>query len=523
MELLKKNIHLYRQTKRAVRQTTLEEDINVPDTKQDVGMIIQNKERVVIEQTRTESGQVIFEGYLELAVLYIADTAEKQVQHLETKVRFQEFAAVDGVEPGDAVWVKCEVEDLAVTLINSRKLSMRGILTFQTGADEIYDMAVAVGQQSGLEVCEKTKSLELMQLEIQKKDILRIKEEMTVNSNKPNIQELLWQNVQLRNSEVRVLDGNLQVSGELFVFLLYTGDDENGTTQWMEAVLPVKGQVDCQGALSTMVPDIGVSLSQLELTARPDADGEERLIHLEGMLDLDIKLYRNENVMILEDLFSPEKELIPTAAEESYESLVMRNASRCRAAGKIKKAGNRPRILQVCHSSGTVKVDELTITEKGVRVEGALLLSILYISADDTQPFALMEGSLPFSHLAEVPGIDKACRCSLDAGIEQLSTTMADSEEIEVKAAISLKLFVVKENSQRCISAVEEAAVDEKKLASLPGIVGYLVQPGDTLWDIAREYYTTPERLMRLNQLETESLRPGDCLLVVKTVAQAGK
>ncbi len=160
---------VYRQTKRAVRQTTLEEDINVPDTKQDVGMIIQNKERVVIEQTRTESGQVIFEGYLELAVLYIADTAEKQVQHLETKVRFQEFAAVDGVEPGDAVWVKCEVEDLAVTLINSRKLSMRGILTFQTGADEIYDMAVAVGQQSGLEVCEKTKSLELMQLEIREK------------------------------------------------------------------------------------------------------------------------------------------------------------------------------------------------------------------------------------------------------------------------------------------------------------------------------------------------------------------
>ncbi len=177
-----------------------------------------------------------------------------------------------------------------------------------------------------------------------------------------------------------MLDGNLQVSGELFVFLLYTGDDENGTTQWMEAVLPVKGQVDCQGALSTMVPDIGVSLSQLELTARPDADGEERLIHLEGMLDLDIKLYRNENVMILEDLFSPEKELIPTAAEESYESLVMRNASRCRAAGKIKKAGNRPRILQVCHSSGTVKVDELTITEKGVRVEGALLFEYLSIS-----------------------------------------------------------------------------------------------------------------------------------------------
>ena len=45
MEILKKNIHMCRQAKRAVSQITLEEDFNVPDAKPDVEQIIQSKDR----------------------------------------------------------------------------------------------------------------------------------------------------------------------------------------------------------------------------------------------------------------------------------------------------------------------------------------------------------------------------------------------------------------------------------------------------------------------------------------------
>lgn len=48
MEVLKKNIHMYRQAKRAVSQITLEEDFNVPDIKPDVEQIIQSKAKTVI-------------------------------------------------------------------------------------------------------------------------------------------------------------------------------------------------------------------------------------------------------------------------------------------------------------------------------------------------------------------------------------------------------------------------------------------------------------------------------------------
>ena len=60
---------------------------------------------------------------------------------------------------------------------------------------------------------------------VQKKDIFRIKEEISLSSNKPNIGEILWDSVQLRSWDVRPGDGVLDIRGELFVFELYAADD----------------------------------------------------------------------------------------------------------------------------------------------------------------------------------------------------------------------------------------------------------------------------------------------------------
>ena len=68
------------------------------------------------------------------------------------------------------------------------------------------------------------------------------------------------------------------------------------------------------------------------------------------------------------------------------------------------------------------------------------------------------------------------------------------------------------------IREIEERELDREKLKSMPGIVGYQVQQGDTLWDIAKKVYTTIENIMELNGLESEEVKPGDGLLLMKKV-----
>ena len=95
---------------------------------------------------------------------------------------------------------------------------------------------------------------------------------------------------------------------------------------------------------------------------------------------------------------------------------------------------------------------------------------------------------------------------------------MIDSDEIEVKIIINLNALVLKGMKTGIIRGIEEKELDREKLSSMPGIVGYQVQPGDTLWDIAKKFYTTIETIVQLNHLEDREIRPRDTLILMKKV-----
>ena len=52
----------------------------------------------------------------------------------------------------------------------------------------------------------------------------------------------------------------------------------------------------------------------------------------------------------------------------------------------------------------------------------------------------------------------------------------------------------------------------------MPGIVGYVVKQGDTLWDIAKRFYTSVEVIKAVNNLTSDEIHPKDTLILVKNV-----
>ena len=60
--------------------------------------------------------------------------------------------------------------------------------------------------------------------------------------------------------------------------------------------------------------------------------------------------------------------------------------------------------------------------------------------------------------------------------------------------------------------------LDLKKIQAMPGITVYMVKPKDTMWDIAKRFYTTVEEVCALNDLTDEKIEPGQPLLLVKKV-----
>jgi LysM repeat protein len=52
-----------------------------------------------------------------------------------------------------------------------------------------------------------------------------------------------------------------------------------------------------------------------------------------------------------------------------------------------------------------------------------------------------------------------------------------------------------------------------------PGMRIHFVQPGETLWELAKENRSTIEEIRKRNELTTEEIVPGQKLLLLKRIA----
>ena len=360
--------------------------------------------------------------------------------------------------------------------------------------------------------------MRLMSLCVHKKDTMRVKDEITLASNKPNIAELLWYTIEVRGLDLRPEEEKIKAKGELSVFALYVGDDEENPLQWLEYTLPFNSEVECSGCGEELIPNMETSIMHQSLEVKPDADGEERLLVVDVVLELDMQLYQEEEHDVILDVYTPLKECVPIGHKEMLESLLVRNFSKCRVNDRIEIKETQGKVLQLCHSQGKVKIDNTRIVENGIQAEGIVHMKILYIVGNDDMPFYSMEAMIPFTHVVEARDISPECTYHLQAELEQLSTNMADSNEIEVKAVVSLNALVIRCQEEMIIDKVEEQPLDMKKIQSMPGILVYMVKPKDTLWDIAKRFYTTVEEIRALNELPDEEIRCGQPLLLVKKV-----
>ncbi|WP_230398347.1 DUF3794 and LysM peptidoglycan-binding domain-containing protein [Novisyntrophococcus fermenticellae] len=518
MELMKKNLHQICRKSDAETQITFDEDFNVPDAKPDVGRMIQKKGEVNLQEVQVSEGHARITGSLDFYLLYVSDGDVRRIYNLDGSLPIDENINLDGLNSGDKICLKWEMEDLSIHLINSRKLNIRALITFYAYVEEIQDIQLPTDLKESEGVSVKKEEIPVLELGVHKKDTMRIKKELTLASNKPNIHTILWQDMQTRALDIRGLDGKVEIKGELFVFCLYSGDDEDHPLQYLEQALPWQQEVDCSGSTTDMIPNIDVTMTQCNMEVVPDADGEERVLQMDVVLELDMKLYKENSCSLLQDVYTPKKKCILTTEPRVLESLLVKNYSKCKVNDRVNVQEPSNKILQICHSEGTVKIDDTKVVQNGIQVDGIIQLRILYIISDDDMPFYSMETAVPFTHMVEAPGISKDCKYHLRSDIEQLSTTMIDSNDIEVKAVLNLNAIVMRERPMAVVSEISEEPLDMEELRSMPGIVCYLVQDGDTLWDIAKRFYTTVDEIRALNELESDRVKPMDSLMLVKKV-----
>lgn len=296
--------------------------------------------------------------------------------------------------------------------------------------------------------------------------------------------------------------------------MLYEGEGEEHPVRSFETTIPFSGVLECHGCREGMLPDIRYRLGQKELTVRPDFDGEERNIGLEMVLDFMMRIYEEEKLEIISDIYGVSNEISTVAHRAELRRLLSRVTGKTKVTDHIHvKVGN---VLQLLHSEGTVALEQQTTVENGILLQGSLNVKIMYITGEDEAPYGCAQAQIPYQYTLEVPDISPEDTEAVHAEVEQLQVTMLDGEEMDVKAVLCFSTVVFQSIPVELISQVSVAPLDTAKLSSLPGMVIYMVKEGDNLWNIGKKYYMPVDTLRSLNGLESDELKPGQKLLIVK-------
>lgn len=515
MNLIKKNIHMNKIKESQIMQITLDDDFNVPDIKPDVEKIIKSSAQVCIDNYKVSGGKLLVEGEMQFTILYISSEDGRLIHCLNGRLAYNDSVNMENADVNDCIKINTTIEDLNVSLVNSRKISIRAVVTFECVAENIYDYetAVDISEEEGEDVQYINEEMTVTQIAVNKKDITRIKEDIVLPSSKQNVMEILYSDISLLGTDTRTTDAGIGIKGSMLVFVMYAG--ENNDVEFVEKEIIFNNTVEVAGCNSDMIDDVRITLASSEVSVKADADGEERILGLDAALSLDIKLYYEEQLSVVADLYGVKKEIHPVVEEGYYDNILLKNNSKLRLTDRIRVDDSMPALMQLCNSTVSVKLDDVSIGEDVINVEGVAMVTLLYVTNEDRMPVSSFEGMIPFTHSIEAKGINKDSVFCVRPGLDHCSVMMTDSRECEVKVAINLDTMVFGRSKKNIIVGFEEEDFLPQELEGRPMMVGYVVKDSDTLWDVAKRFTTTRDCIKAVNYLENDEIKPGDRLLIV--------
>lgn len=513
MELVQKNIHFNRMTKEARNQITLEEDVNIPDTKDDIEEILFTKHHLSIEEIKSGEQKIFIRGKLQFSILYKSEETG-YLCSLFGSIPIDEQLYMEDVHNADKVTAKCHVEDFSVGIINSRKVSIQSVLELYAYTQEIYDEEITVGI-NGVDCEMLSKECDFSQLTVCKKDTMRIRENVVIPNNMPNVEELIFSSVNVCDVEYKAMEDQISIQGKIAAFFIYDGERES-KNQMYQTMIPFAVTMECSGSKGNAILQADYELMDSQVRLETDYDEEARSFLVEIILAFDMKMYEPQKVNVLCDLYGIQKDVIPVEKEFHYSILNGQYSGNIKSAGKINLDIMDKNNMKIVHSEGEALLESCDMTKEGILLKGIFSGQVLYALEGEMREFAVHNFMIPFEKkLEEIEGI-KVAQFYPFVHCKDMQISFDMEGNMDVSSNIVYNLLVFENKMGKNIVDVDVKERDTNIVNQLPSMAVCFVTGGETLWNLGKKYFVPINQIREVNQLTQDELKEGDKILIVR-------
>lgn len=521
MEIIKKNISIDKKIGKEINQILIEGDIIVSDSKPDIDKLLEANATAYIDNKDILNDKLAIKGNLDINVIFVSKTDEKSIFNMQTTYPINDFINMENISNNNnmTVFASCSITNLDYKLINDRKVSFRAILDICAevmGKEEFN----AIADIEQLENCHMKKSnIKINKLVCSKFDRFNIKDEIEISSNRPNIKEILDTSLNISNKEIRLSLDKISVSGDIKVGILYKGEDETDIITYFEQDISFSGSIETLGASDEMFADIFLDIQNKNIQVTENDDGEVRIVDLDIYVGCNVKITHEDEMEFLEDAYCLDKSLNFEKTSEKYPYLICKNKNQATIKDIVLIEENSPTIMQVLKISGKPILDNVQLLDDKVIAEGVIECKILYITNNDDYPINSLDAIIPYSQIIETKGASQKTLTDIKLNLEHVSVNMLSEKELEIRSSVNFDTFVIDERDLSFMTDVLIDDIDINFLNNIASMTIYIVQHGDTLWNLSKQFNTTIDDILKINDLENPDLIfPNQKLLILKKV-----
>lgn len=483
--------------------TWIEQDILVPDTKPDVMKIIQVEAVPFIGAAEVVDSGIRVTGEIAYYIIYRAMDQDK-TRGISMTYPFSQTINVADAKKGMNARVTADVRNIIYSLPNERKVAIKTELVFRYVIREKGDVELIQGMQDTEDIETKMSQDVFYNVISVKQEILDAKEDIVVADSVPKIGEILRISSNITNTDYKVSYNKILVKGDINVELLYleAGNTENIFTY--TTTIPFTGMIEFDNISENYRFDIKYTLRNLEIVL-----SENNMLTISGEVIADAVMFEEKNVSYVNDFYSINSNL----NYDKSEVAVIKNKEVINKQVNIKDSigvtDDKNRILTYNVSTGHLNTK---VSGSNLYVDGPLKIAVTFENRDtnivDSKTYDLLvDTTIPLGKEVGEDNVD------VTITVENKAVTLQNGN-VEGNVTLSISAEVENIDKITIIGNIEQENLNPDTFDSM---YMYIVKKGDNLWNIAKKYKTTVDKIANVNNiLDENKIDIGQKLLIIR-------
>lgn len=501
-EIKRKSIYFSKLVTRKKTDILTETDMIVPDTKPDVCNIISVKSNVKITGREIQSDRVLIYGNICYRIIYKDDNNCNNC--IKTDSSFTDVIDLLGATPGVELSLDYKIKKNECYILNGRKLAVKSTLSLDLCAyttnelEPVYDIVSDDMQK-------KFGEFTYMNPKTDFEKIFSVNDNVEISSDRLSASEILDVSCAVSDKNIRVINNKVIVKGEVITQIVYK-ESESGEIKNLVKNSPFTEIFDVDGIREEDFSYTDISVCNINYSCDKDAI---RDIELETEIRGRVYTYKNDVASLVDDCYSIKQNceiernnIKITVPVKSFDGQIsVKDKLMCEKG-----------ISEILSVSAENEWENVTQENNNLIINGYALVSALCI--DNENSVEAIEKKVPYNYNVSIGENNDNYLKDTYSEVTPPSYSLSADGGAEVRFNVMLKGMIYKNEE---ISPIENVSFKERDGDSnKASITVYFVQENDTLWEVAKKYLTSPEKIKSLNNMTHDELSKGTKLFIPK-------